>query len=119
MNTNYPKLIILFGSRAKGNAREDSDIDVGVVTDKALELDEKLKLITDIAEKFKFNEDKLDVVDLNQASPLLQMEAAKAGKILEGSEPDFFKFKLLAWKRYQHTAKFRKMREDNFHKIYG
>lgn len=114
-----PSLFILFGSQNTGHANSASDFDIGVVSDKPLSLEEKNKLSEEIAQEFNFPEDKIDLVDLNEASPLLQMEATKAGKLLKGKEEDFFKFKLLAWVRYQHTAKFRKMRADNLQKIYG
>jgi predicted nucleotidyltransferase len=113
-----PNLFILFGSQNKGNASAISDFDIGVVG-KFLSFEDKNQLRGEISNEFSFPEDKIDLVDLNEASPLLQMEAAKSGKLLKGSEEDFFKFKLLAWKRYQHTAKFRKFREENLQKIYG
>src|ERR1700691_1650720 len=103
-----PSLFILFGSQSKGHANAASDFDIGVVADKPLDLEEKNKLSEEIAKEFNFPEDKIDLVDLNEASPLLQMEVAKSGRLLKGNDYDFFKFKLLAWKRYQHTAKFRK-----------
>jgi len=113
-----PSLFILFGSQSKGRAIATSDFDIGVVG-KPLSFEEKNKLRGEISKEFGFLEEKIDLVDLNEASPLLQMEAAKSGKVLKGSEEDFFKFKLLAWKRYQHTAKFRKFRAENLQKIYG
>ena len=54
-----------------------------------MSLEEKNILSEEIAKEFLFNEDKIDLVDLNEASPLLQMEAAKSGKLLKGSEEDF------------------------------
>jgi len=119
MQKNHQNLFILFGSQNKGYAGANSDIDIGVVAEKPLSLDEKNKLSEKIASEFSFDEDKVDLVDLNEASPLLQMEAAKSGKLLKGSEYDFFKYKLLAWKRYQHSAKFRRMRQEHLHQIYG
>ena len=114
-----PSLIILFGSRSKGSATEVSDYDIGVVANEPLSFEQKNKLSETVAKEFGYPEDKIEIVDLNEASPLLQMEAAKSGKLLKGSEYDFFKFKLLAWKRYQHTAKFRKMRQEHLNQIYG
>jgi predicted nucleotidyltransferase len=42
------KKIILFGSRAKGNPREDSDWDFFVIIDKKLGFNEKWNIIDDI-----------------------------------------------------------------------
>ena len=112
-------LLILFGSQTKGYSGANSDIDIGVVTNKPLDFNGKNKLSSEIALKFSFEEDKIDLVDLNEASPLLQMEAVKSGKLLKGTQQDFFQYKLLVWKRYMHSSKFRKMREKNLQKIYG
>ncbi len=114
-----PSLFILFGSQSKGSANATSDFDIGVVAGQPLSLETKDKLREDLSKELSFPEDKIDLVDLNEASPLLQMEAAQSGKLLKGSEEDFFKFKLSAWKRYQHTAKFRKMRHEYLQSIYG
>ena len=112
-------LIILFGSQTKGQANITSDFDIGVVADKPLSLEEKNKLSEEIAKEFNFSEDKIDLVDLNEASPLLQMEAAKSGKLLKGTEEDFVQYRILAWKRYQDYKEYQKKTrklERNFFK---
>lgn len=106
------KLIILFGSRAKGQVGKMSDVDIAVLGDSPLNLSENVELSQRIAKKLKVSEDLIDVVDLSTASPLLQFEVTKYGKLIEGSESDFVRFKILAWKRYQDTSKFRRMREN-------
>ncbi len=105
-------LIILFGSKAKQTAGKISDTDVAVLDDHELDLSEKVKLGADLAQKLGVSEDRVDIVDLSIASPLLQHEVAKYGKLLGGSIHDFFRFRVLAWKRYQDTAKFRRRREQ-------
>ena len=59
--------------------------------------------------------DSIDIVDLNVASPLLQYSIAQTGRILSGNKDDFLRFKVLAWKRYQDTAKFRLSRKESLH----
>jgi predicted nucleotidyltransferase len=100
-----------------GYATEASDYDIGVVASESLSFEKKNKLSEQVAKEFGYPEDKIEIVDLNQASPLLQMEAAKSGKLLKGSEEDFFKFKLLAWKRHQHYLSFQRKME-NLKKLY-
>jgi predicted nucleotidyltransferase len=112
-----PSLFILFDSQSRGQTTPISDFDIGIVADKPISLEEKNELTVDLSKEFSFPEDKIDLVDLNQASPLLQMEAAKSGKLLKGSEEDFFKFKLLAWKRHQHYLSFQRKME-NLKKLY-
>ena len=113
------KLVILFGSQAKGKTGRMSDFDVAVLADRPLGLEEKGKMAEKFALKFDAAEDKVDVVDLWNASPLLQHEVATHGKLLEGNEYDFLRFRVLAWKRYLDTAKFRRAREKLLDKIYG
>lgn len=113
------KLIILFGSKAKGKAGAISDTDVAVLADRPILFEEKIKLIGEIASEFGFLEDTIDLVDVSAAAPLLQQEIAKTGKLIAGKESDFIRFKVLAWKRYQDTAKFRRAREYSLAKQYA
>ncbi len=107
------RLIIAFGSQATGHANAASDFDFAVLEEKPLTLAKKFKLIDYLAKKLKINEDKIDVVDLNTASPLLLHEVAQKGKLVEGSDFDFIRFKVRAWKTYLDTAKFRRLREQS------
>lgn len=113
-------LIILFGSRARGTAGQMSDTDVAVLSNKPLSLADKFQLTEQLAEKHGFNEDKMDIVDLWSAPPLLQHEIAKHGKLLEGHPLDFLLFKISAWKQYQDTAKLRNLQKAHLKRqIYG
>ena len=112
-------LIILFGSRARGTEGKSSDADIAVLADHPLSLEEKQALATEAAGRFDISEDIVDIIDLWNAPPLLQHQVAKEGKLLEGDPFSFVRFKVLAWKRYQDTAKFRRAREDYFSKKYG
>lgn len=117
---NQLKLIILFGSRAKGSERTTSDYDVAVLGDRALNLDDKFQLTDQLAAEYDFNKGKLEVVDLWSAPPLLQREVAKFGKLLKGSPLDFLLFRVSAWKQYQDTAKIRRLQKEHLkQKIYG
>ncbi len=111
--SKHSRLIILFGSRAKGTANQQSDVDVAALADHPLDLPEKTELAQKIAGRFSVSEDKVDVVDLWAASPLLQYQIAETGQLLEGDGFDFIRFRVLAWKRYQDTAKFRRIREES------
>jgi len=114
-----PKLIILFGSAVRGTAGRQSDIDAAVLKDHPLTLKEKAALTSSIAKKLGASEEQVDLVDLWNAPPLLQHQIAQKGKLLEGDELDFIRFKILAWKRYLDTAKLRRIRDQALAKIYG
>ncbi|MEK7630223.1 MAG: nucleotidyltransferase domain-containing protein [Patescibacteria group bacterium] len=113
------RIIILFGSQVKGKTGKMSDFDIAVFAGHALSFEERGLIAEEFAEKFKVAEDKVDVVDLWTASPLLQQEVATHGKLLEGDEYAFLRFRVLAWKRYQDTAKFRRARERALAQKYG
>ncbi len=105
------QFIVLFGSRARGTESKNSDADVAALADHALDMEEKADLACKIARMLKISEDKIDLVDLWNAPPLLQHRVAEEGKLLRGDPHVFIRFRVLAWKRYLDTAKFRRARE--------
>ena len=105
-------LIIAFGSQVSGKATATSDFDFGVFSGKTLSLSDRTDIGESIAKKLNINEDKIDLVDLSSVSPMLKFEVAKKGKLVEGDTFDFIRFKVRAFKEYQDTAKFRRMREQ-------
>jgi predicted nucleotidyltransferase len=110
------KLVILFGSQATGHVRPGSDTDVAVLADHVLSLAEKSDLSQELAKELKVSEDIIDIVDLQIASPLLQQQISTHGKLLRGSADDWLRWRVLAWKRYLGTAKFRRLREQSLMK---
>lgn len=113
------RLIVLFGSRARGHARGSSDYDVAYLSGHPLSVAECSVLVEAVAAVLGTNEDAIDAVDANRASPLLQFQIAKHGKLLYGSRRAMVQFTLLAWKRYQHAAKFRRLIDRALAQRYG
>lgn len=112
-------LIISFGSQVKGRATSRSDFDFAVLKKKPLSLSGRVALAGRLAEKFTLNEDKIDLVDLASASPLLKFQVAQDGNLVEGDRADFIRFKVRAFKEYVDTAKFRRLREEVLSKKYA
>ena len=104
------QLAILFGSRLRGTHAPSSDIDIAVLGTRAFSLREKGLLQEFFARKYDVGETKIDIVDLWNVSPLLAHQVGQTGKLIEGSEDKWIRFRILAWKRYLDTAKFRRMR---------
>jgi|SRR3989338_5411027 len=104
-------LVILFGSRARGTESQNSDADVAVLADRPLDIHERMDIASKIARILDVPEEKVDLVDLWKAPPLLQHRVAEEGKLLRGDPHAFLRFRVLAWKRYLDTAKFRRARE--------
>lgn len=96
-------LVVLFGSRVRGRARPDSDIDVAVGGDGLIDLD-----ALHLALAPRLRSDRLDLVDLGRAGSLLAFEIARHGRLLYEREPGGFRaFQSLASRRYADTAKLR------------
>lgn len=104
-------LIIAFGSQVNGKSTDKSDFDFGVLKTEPLSLTERTDIAGKLSDKLSINEDKIDLVDLSTASPLLKFEVARNGKLIEGDYVGFIRFKVRAMKEYVDTAKFRRLRE--------
>ncbi|MFY9463413.1 MAG: nucleotidyltransferase domain-containing protein [Candidatus Sungiibacteriota bacterium] len=113
------KLIILFGSRAAGKTGAQSDTDIAALADHPLTIEEKGRIAEEAGRLLGISEDTIDTIDIWHAPPLLQQEIAQNGKLLHGDAFDFIRFRVLAWKRYLDTAKFRRARERALAQHYG
>ncbi len=77
-----PKKIVLFGSRARGNARENSDFDLCVI-DKTCSESIWAKLVVDL-EIEPWTLFKVDLVEFEKVSPEMQKNIKHEGLILYG-----------------------------------
>lgn len=95
------ELVVIFGSRARGQARETSDCDVGVLRRKGIvPARDFLQLAYQLSQALSLGN--VDLVDLRRASPLLRYEVSRWGKPVHQAEPSVFaRFRVLAWKLYQ------------------
>lgn len=97
------RLAILFGSVASDKSHKRSDIDIGFLFDKRVDI---LGLTNTVIRLLKTNS--VDVVDLRRASPLLRFSAVKKGNLIYEKEPGMFnEFTSLAFRMYADTKKFR------------
>jgi len=97
------QLVLLFGSSVTGNRHRQSDIDVGFLFDGKLDI---LALTNKVIRLLKT--DKVDVVDLKKASPLLKFSASRSSVVLFEKTPGLFNaFSSLAFRRYVDTKKLR------------
>lgn len=93
-------LVLLFGSRARGQPRPDSDSDLGVLRRSGtVPVAELLRLAGRLHEATGLPD--IDLVDLRVATPLLKHRAGSEGGPLYEREPGLFNlFKVYAWKLY-------------------
>lgn len=99
------RLIVLFGSVARGKIHEESDIDIGVLTDRPITFNKRLKLWLELSSLFRAD---IDLAMLNHAEPVFGFQVACDGKLL--FERD--KFVWENWRSYKirqywDTTKFR------------
>ncbi len=97
----YLKMLVLFGSRARGDTHANSDWDFAALYDEQLR-EESCKdrafawfeVPGVIGQVFSLNSDKIDVVELHRASPLIAHFVARDGKLIYEKEAgEFNKFK--------------------------
>ncbi len=84
----FPELILalVFGSVAKGLQRIDSDLDIAVVAKQALTADQKIVIISALAEK---TGRPVDLVDLKVVGEPLLGQIVQHGRRLLGSDGEY------------------------------
>jgi uncharacterized protein len=102
----------LIGSHARGAAGPLSDVDVAVIHADGLDPDERLRLrlglLAGAADALKSEE--VDVVLLNEASPLMRHDALREGVVLFDRDPEArLRFQLEAFHDYVDTEPLREL----------
>lgn len=101
----------IFGSYAKGKAKERSDLDIAVWVKEPVD---KLELITALGEAVR---KEVDVVILNTAPPLLRHQVMRYGKLLFCKDTrELVRFKVWTMKEYED---FRWLQETYTRRRYG
>jgi predicted nucleotidyltransferase len=97
----FPKIrsAWLFGSRARGQERPDSDLDIGLLCSEPLTLDENLQLQWDLVPILKC--DRIDLVSLRDSSPILCFEAISGVELLRRDEDEHARFCSLTSRLYE------------------
>jgi predicted nucleotidyltransferase len=76
--------VYLFGSTATGRNCRGSDLDLAIVTKKAISGRKRLKLEADLSSRLRRD---VDLVVFGQASPLLQHQILKYGRLICENDP--------------------------------
>ena len=99
------RLIVLFGSVVRGTINAESDIDLGVLTNRPLTINRRLKLWGALSPLFNIE---VDLVILNHANPVLAFEVASMGELLFEDKPNTWdNWKSFSFRQYWDTEKFR------------
>ena len=83
----HPGAILLFGSYASGQPRPDSDVDIAMLFGERDRPDafELARAKTDLEAIFGHD---VDLVVLDDASPILAMQVLRNGRVIEEADPD-------------------------------
>jgi len=94
------ELLLLFGSQVKKKSikSEKTDFDVAYLAKQELSFDEQIKMNCELMEVF--GSDKIDMVNLKNANPLLMYQVGQNCRLLYGKKEDFLEFKALAFRVY-------------------
>lgn len=74
------RLLLLFGSRARGDASDGSDWDFGFLADPGLAAFDPDRLLTDLAGAL--GTERIDLADLSRAGALVRFRAARDGIVI-------------------------------------
>ena len=90
-------LIVMFGSRARGESRVDSDTDIAVRGSRELSRDEELTIAAELDKLYP----NVDLCDIRKASPLLLGAIGNDAKLVHQARESLFEeFKIFAWNQY-------------------
>ena len=90
-------LVVMFGSRARGEPRGDSDTDIAVRSSRSLSRDEELTIAAELDKVYP----NVDLCDIRKASPLLLGAIGNDAKLVyQARESLFEEFKIFAWNQY-------------------
>jgi predicted nucleotidyltransferase len=99
------RFIVLFGSVARGKVHEESDIDVGVYTEKPITFNKRLKLWLELCKAFNAE---IDFAVLNHADPVFGSRVSRDGNLLyEGKKYAWRNWQSYKTRQYWDTKKFR------------
>ena len=83
VNKLSPKLIYIFGSIVANRVRDDSDIDIAILTEKKIDEYQLYMVSQQLADELKRE---VDIVDLKDASTIFKAEIIKNGKLIYNSD---------------------------------
>ena len=104
------RLLVLFGSQARGDAYKGSDIDIAYAAGKTIDMTEENCMALELYSVF--GTAKLDMVDLSKADPLLLKCITEEGIALYEAEKSFFNnLYLYAMNTYRESKILRDLRQ--------
>jgi predicted nucleotidyltransferase len=107
-------LAYLFGSQAEGKAGPISDVDIAVLLGPQVDREQWFQVQLDLIGELTslFHRDDVDVVILNEATPVLAYEVVRSGQVLYEAEPGTrVDYEVTALRRYADTKPLRRLQD--------
>jgi len=98
------ELLLLFGSQVSKKTHPESDFDIGYLSKKTLSIEEEGKLMIEIAQVLKIPLEKIELVSLRGASPLLLKEVFTNSLVLYAKDDLIFdRYKIYAFRYFEES----------------
>lgn len=105
------KLVYVFGSQAERTAAASSDWDIALLPVEPIDSKQRWDLAQDLANTIGRD---VDLVDLSQASTVLQMQVVSKGQLLFGTRSETDVFETQVFSMYAHLQESRQNIIDEF-----
>ncbi|MEM3587467.1 MAG: nucleotidyltransferase domain-containing protein [Candidatus Jordarchaeaceae archaeon] len=110
----------IFGSRARGDFREDSDWDIGVLISREFTANGFLDFLEELREVLQVDFEKVNLVILNGADIDLAFQALSEGKLIYESNRDLRSdLEVSIIKRYIDVKPLLELRRKRLEEVYG
>ncbi len=109
-------MLVIFGSQAKGKTNSQSDIDLAYLSAEKLDLIEEARLVCDLMPVFK--SEKIDLVNLAKAPPLLLKQIFDNHQILFCRDKKIYHtYQIYALKKYLEAKPLFQLRSESLAKF--
>jgi len=95
------KLVVIYGSYAKGENRKASDLDIAVLGEKELEFKTILDLYSEFSNIFKGKE--IDIKSLHRVDPFFRYQVMRDSILIYGNRLEYHNFKAYAFRAYMDS----------------
>lgn len=106
-------LVLIFGSQITKKTHPNSDLDIAVLAKEVLNAQKHSQALFDIAEVFP--DQKIDLVFINLANPLLLRKILENCKLIYGSTTNLNNLRIYSFKKYCDYKKYFDLEEKFVH----
>jgi predicted nucleotidyltransferase len=105
------KLLLIYGSYARGTNGKMSDLDVAYMPNKKADFETQLEIYSELAGVFGDIERELDAVCLQEKDSLFIYQVSKNSQLIYGNLTDYNEFRAFAFRNYMDSKDLRELEE--------